>query len=116
MLFCGEVSPAVTFTNLKYSAAVDIYEGNIHEEANDNVSTKAKGWSVLPALGSKLFLTRKLALTANIGYDIEFGSKLSTTAASSTHRRAHETVLVFVCRFLLEKVPGCFSLLPMIHC
>ena len=36
--------------------------------------------SVLPALGSKLFLTRKLALTANIGYDIEFGSKLSTTS------------------------------------
>ena len=80
LLFYGEVSPAVTFTNLKYSAAVDIYEGNIHEEANDNVSTKAKGWSVLPALGSKLFLTRKLALTANIGYDIEFGSKLSTTS------------------------------------
>lgn len=77
--FFGEVSPGITFTKLKYMAALDLYEQNVHQKADDNISTNATGFTVQPLLGSRLSLTRNFSLFASLGYDFEMGAGLSTT-------------------------------------
>jgi len=77
--FFGEVSPAIMFTHLGYKATLDIYEQNIHQEGNDNISTNAAGFSIQPMFGGRLDVTRNISFSASLGYDFELGSKLSTT-------------------------------------
>lgn len=77
--FFGEVSPGITFTKLKYKATLDIYDPEVHQTANDNVSTNETGFTVQPLFGSRLCLTRNVSFFASMGYDFEFGASLSTT-------------------------------------
>lgn len=77
--FFGELSPAITFTKLKYKATLDIYDPKVHQTAPDNVSTNETGLSLQPLVGSKLSLTRTISFFVSLGYDFEFGSKLATT-------------------------------------
>ena len=78
--FYGELSPAITFTNLKYEALLSLPDYDINESnPEDNVSTKETGYSIQPMIGGQLFVTRNIFLTLSAGYDFEFGSKLSTT-------------------------------------
>lgn len=76
----GEVSPAITFTQLKYKALLSLPEYNVHEtNPEDNVSTNEIGFSIQPLIGGQLFITNNLFTSISIGYDFEFGSKLETT-------------------------------------
>lgn len=76
----GEVSPAITFTQLKYKALLSLPDYDIHEtNTEDNISTNESGFSIQPLIGGQLFITNNLFTFANIGYDFEFGSKLETT-------------------------------------
>jgi hypothetical protein len=77
--FFGELSPAVTFTHLKYKASINLHESDVHEEAPDNLSTNESGYSLQPLLGCRLAVSRQLAFFTSAGYDFEFGAKLSTT-------------------------------------
>ena len=76
----GELSPAITFTNLKYEALLSLPDYDINESnPEDNVSTKETGYSIQPMIGGQLFVSRNIFFTLSAGYDFEFGSKLSTT-------------------------------------
>lgn len=76
----GELSPAITFTSLKYKAQLTLPDYEVDEtNPQDNVSTDETGYSIQPLLGAQLFVTRNLFITVSGGYDFEFGSKLSTT-------------------------------------
>lgn len=76
----GEVSPAITFTQLKYKALLSLPDYNVYEtNPEDNVSTNETGFSIQPLIGGQLFITKDLFTSISIGYDFEFGSKLKTT-------------------------------------
>jgi hypothetical protein len=76
----GEVSPAITFTSLKYKALLSLPKYEISESnEEDPISTKEMGYSVQPLIGGQLFLTHNIFFSLSAGYDFEFGSKLSTT-------------------------------------
>lgn len=75
----GEISPAVTFTSLKYDALLDLPDYDVHEtNPNDNVSTDEIGFSIQPLIAAQLLLTRNIFVSCSGGYDFEFGAKLST--------------------------------------
>lgn len=75
----GEISPAVTFTSLKYEALLDLPDYDVHEtNPNDNVSTDETGFSVQPLIAAQLLVTRNIFISCSGGYDFEFGAKLST--------------------------------------
>ena len=77
--FYGELSPAITFTSLKYKALLSLPEYDISESNDeDPISTDETGYSIQPLIGGQLFVTRNLFLSLSAGYDFEFGSKLST--------------------------------------
>lgn len=77
--FYGELSPAITFTSLKYKALLSFPEYDISESNDeDPISTDETGYSIQPLIGGQLFVTRNLFLSLSAGYDFEFGSKLST--------------------------------------
>lgn len=78
--FYGELSPAITFTSLKYKALLSLPDYNINEvNLGDNVGTNETGFSIQPLIGAQLFVTHNIFVTLSGGYDIEFGSTLSTT-------------------------------------
>lgn len=75
----GEISPAVTFTGLKYDALLDLPDYDVHEtNPNDNVSTDETGFSIQPLIAGQLLVTRNIFISCSAGYDFEFGAKLST--------------------------------------
>lgn len=76
----GEVSPAITFTQLKYKALLSLPDYNVQEtNPEDNLSTNETGFSIQPLIGGQLFITKNLFTSISLGYDFEFGSKLETT-------------------------------------
>lgn len=76
----GELSPAVTFTNLKFNALLSLPDYDINEtNTEDIVSTKETGFSIQPLIGAQLFMTRNIFVTMSGGYNFELGSYLSTT-------------------------------------
>ena len=78
--FYGELSPAITFTSLKYKALLSLPDYDINESnPEDNVNTNETGYSIQPMIGGQLFATRNIFFVLSAGYDFEFGSKLSTT-------------------------------------
>lgn len=78
--FYGEISPAVTFTDLAYKTLLELPDYDVHEtNPNDNVSTKETGFSIQPLIAAQLLLTRNFFISCSGGYDFEFGAKLSTT-------------------------------------
>lgn len=78
--FYGELSPAVTFTSLKYAALLDLPDYDVHEtNPNNHIGTKEKGFSIHPLIGTQLQLSQNIFISCNGGYDFEFGAKLSTT-------------------------------------
>ena len=78
--FYGELSPAITFTSLKYKSLLSLPDYDINEwSPEDNVSTDETGYSIQPMLGGQLFATPNLFFLLSAGYDFQFGSKLSTT-------------------------------------
>ena len=76
--FYGELSPAITFTSLKYKALLSLPEYDVHETPEDVLSTNETGYSIQPLIGAQLFLTRNIFFNVSAGYDFEFGAKLST--------------------------------------
>ena len=75
----GEVSPAITFTSLKYKALLSLPDYDVNESnPEDNVSTNETGYSIQPMIGAQMFVTRNIFFIVSGGYDFEFGSKLST--------------------------------------
>ena len=76
--FYGELSPAITFTSLKYNALLNLPEYDVHETPEDVLSTNETGYSIQPLIGAQLFLTRNIFFNVSAGYDFEFGAKLST--------------------------------------
>lgn len=78
--FFGELSPAITFTKLKYDALLSLPDYDINEvNKNDNISSNETGYSIQPLVGAQLSLTKNIFVSISGGYDIELGSKLSTT-------------------------------------
>ena len=76
----GELSPAITFTSLKYEALLSLPDFDINEtNPVDNVSTDETGYSIQPMIGGQLFVMRNIFFILSAGYDFEFGSELSTT-------------------------------------
>ena len=80
LFFYGELSPAITFTSLKYMGLLSLPDYDVHEtNPEDNVSTNEIGYSIQPLIGLQLFVTSNIFVSLSGGYDFEFGSKLSTT-------------------------------------
>ena len=77
LTFYGELSPAITFTSLKYEALLSLPDYEVHEIPEDKISTNEKGYSIQPLIGGQLFVTRNIFMTLNAGYDFEFGAELS---------------------------------------
>lgn len=78
--FFGELSPAITFTKLKYDALLSLPDYDINEvNPTDEVGTKETGYSIQPMIGAQLSITRNIFAIVSAGYDVEFGAKLSTT-------------------------------------
>lgn len=78
--FFGELSPAITFTKLKYDALLSLPDYDINEvNRNDNISSNETGYSIQPLVGAQLSITKNIFVSISGGYDIELGSKLSTT-------------------------------------
>lgn len=76
----GELSPAVTFTSLKYDVLLSMPDYDINESNTDDViGTDETGYSVQPLVGGQLFVISNLFVQLSAGYDFEFGAKLSTT-------------------------------------
>lgn len=73
----GEISPAVTFTQLKYKTELQLPDFGVYEDNPQNkVNTNETGFSIQPLVGAQYFLTNNIFTTASVGYDIEFGTKL----------------------------------------
>lgn len=76
----GEVSPAITFSELKYKALLNLPDYNVTEtNTEDNISTNEIGFSVQPLIGGQLFFSKNIFASISIGYDFEFESRLETT-------------------------------------
>ena len=74
----GELSPAITFTSLKYKALLSLPDYEVHEIPEDKISTNETGYSIQPLIGGQLFVIRNIFVNVSAGYDFEFGSELST--------------------------------------
>lgn len=69
----GEISDAITFTNLKSKEVIRLFEETQH--ATDNIDSNSAGVSISPMLGLKWFVCPRIGLHISAGYDFQFDSK-----------------------------------------
>lgn len=73
--FYGEVSPGITFSSLKSDGHLKTGK-DVKPSGAEAVDTNVSGFTLLPQIGLKFYLTRWLALHVSTGYDFEFGAKV----------------------------------------
>lgn len=74
----GELSPAITFTNLEYDVLLEMPDYDIKETSpGADIGTIKNGYSIQPLIGLQVHPIRHLFLQASAGYDVHFGSQFN---------------------------------------
>ncbi|MDR2955744.1 MAG: hypothetical protein LBV43_11750 [Prevotella sp.] len=72
--FFAELSPGITFSNLKSKEYIYLNILEERQDTDDNIDMNANGVSLLPQIGVKWFLTPNIGIHVSGGYDFQLGS------------------------------------------